>query len=131
MKKLLTSLLCILLLTACSTNESKKEPETAETPSSESPSTKEAASEVDTESSEAGTSNTELASFEEYDTIASLIDLENNKGTVETDNEGNRIILFEDANGKKTFKSIFAKHDRFLKIIDLSNDQLLYKDRLN
>ncbi|MBB4826147.1 PBP1b-binding outer membrane lipoprotein LpoB [Sporosarcina luteola] len=131
MKKLLTSLLCILLLAACSSNEVKNEPAEAENPTSESTPSNDATNELDTDAAEEEPADSEFASYEEYDTIASFIDLKSNIGTVETDNEGNRIILFESTEGKKTFKSIFAKHDRFLKIIDLSNDQLLFKDQIN
>lgn len=138
MKKLFTSMLCILLLSACSTNDSEKEPQTTKTPATESPSANEAANESNSDATddaaaekETSTTDNELAAFDEYDTIASTIDLASNKAIVETDNEGNRVILFEDANGIKTYKSIFTKHDRFLKIIDLSADQLLFKDRLN
>ena len=137
MKKLVTSMLCILLLAACSTNDSKNEPDTEKNPAVESPSANDTTNEANADAedtaadNETSSTDNELALYDEYETIASTIDLDTNKGIVETDNEGNRVILFEDANGKKTYKSIFTKHDRFLKIIDLTTDQLLFKDRLN
>ncbi|MCG3087525.1 hypothetical protein [Sporosarcina cyprini] len=138
MKKLVTSMLCILLLAACSTNDSKKETETSKNPAVESSSDSDTTNEANSDAAEdaaadneTSSTDNELASYDEYETIASTIDLDTNKGIVETDNKGNRVILFEDANGNKTYKSIFTKHDRFLKIIDLSTDQLLFKDRLN
>lgn len=72
------------------------------------------------------TNNDDLGKFEEFDSIEEHIDLDTFQGVVETDNEGNRIIIFEDENGSAEYKSIFIKHDNRLKIVKLKSDGLLY-----
>lgn len=69
-----------------------------------------------------------IEGFEEFDVIADNIDLDSYKSILETDNKGNRIILFEDASGKKEFKSVFVKNDKRLKIIKLKDDGLLFNE---
>lgn len=72
------------------------------------------------------TNNDDLGKFAEFDTIEEHIDLDTFQGVVETDNKGNRIIIFEDENGSAEYKSIFIKHDNRLKIVKLKDDGLLY-----
>jgi len=72
--------------------------------------------------------NGDLEEFPEFDTKAEYIDLDAYQGVVETDNKGNRIILFEDENGHSEYKSIFIKHDNRLKIVEFNNDGLLYNE---
>lgn len=73
--------------------------------------------------------NDHLKDFQEFDVLAKELDLNAYEGIVESDNKGNRIILFQDADGKKEFKSIFVKHDNRLKIVQFDNeDDLLYND---
>lgn|SRR5699024_2463237 len=69
-----------------------------------------------------------IEDFEEFDVIADNIDLNSYKSILETDNKGNRIILFEDASGEKEFKSVFVKNDKRLKIIKLKDDGLLFNE---
>lgn len=70
--------------------------------------------------------NASLEAFEEYETIAKEIDLDQYTGSVQTDNQGNRIILFANEQGENDYKSIFVKHQNHLKIVALTSDQLLF-----
>ncbi|MEI3598419.1 hypothetical protein [Oceanobacillus sp. MO10714A] len=73
--------------------------------------------------------NGDLEEFPEFDTKAEYIDLDAYQGVVETDNKGNRIILFEDEKGHSEYKSIFIKHNNRLKIVQFKGDGLLYNGR--
>ncbi|WP_342514834.1 hypothetical protein MKY34_08940 [Sporosarcina sp. FSL K6-1522] len=72
----------------------------------------------------------DLEVYEEYQTLSEKIDLTLYQATLETDNPGKRILLFTDADGRKVYKSIFIKHDRHLKIIELDGDGLLYNHQI-
>lgn len=143
MKKGMTILLSIFLLVGCvsddaqqSTTETnvttKVDPEensnrsTAEIENADE-------TEIDVEESHTDTSvskNDHLQDFIEFDTLAEHIDFEIYQGDIETDNKGNRIILFEDESGHKKYKSIFIKHDNRLKIVQFKNDGLIYNEIL-
>ncbi|WP_153730844.1 hypothetical protein [Sporosarcina obsidiansis] len=71
--------------------------------------------------------DSELSAFEEFAILAENIPLDELTSHIETDNPGKRIILFENESGKKVYKSIFVKHDQYLKVIDLEADQLLFE----
>jgi len=70
--------------------------------------------------------NDDLKDFPEFDTIAEYIDLDTYQGVLETDNKGNRIIVFQNEKGHSEYKSIFTKHDSHLKIVQFKDDDLLY-----
>lgn len=70
-------------------------------------------------------------SYEESAVLAQQIPLNELTERVQTDNPGKRVILFENSSGEKVYKSIFVKHDQFLKIIDLKSDRLLYKGNVS
>lgn len=70
----------------------------------------------------------ELQQFDEYEILAKHIDLAQFTSKIQTNNQGNRIILFINQQDEKVFKSIFIKHDQHLKIIDLNTDALLFND---
>jgi len=74
------------------------------------------------------TNNDDLEKFPEFDTIAEHIDLNYYQGIVETDNKGNRVILFEDEKGHSEYKSIFVKRDNRLKLVQFIDDGLLYNE---
>lgn len=82
----------------------------------------------DRDTSDTVANNGDLETYPEFDIIAEHIDLDKYQGVVETDNKGNRIILFEDENGHSEYKSIFIKHDNRLKIVEFNNDGLLYNE---
>ncbi|ARF13425.1 hypothetical protein [Sporosarcina ureae] len=75
-------------------------------------------------------SNSNLLGHEEAEVLAEHIPLDELTAQVEADNQGKRIILFENKSGKKVYKSIFIKHDNHLKIIDLNGDKLLFEGKL-
>lgn len=74
--------------------------------------------------------NTSL-SYKESAVLAQQIPLNELTERVQTDNPGKRIILFENNSGEKMYKSIFVKHNQFLKITDLKSDRLLYKGNVS
>ncbi len=72
--------------------------------------------------------NSDLENLPEFNTIAKQIDLDIYQGVVETDNKGNRIILFKNEKGHSEYKSIFIKRDNRLKIVQFDDDGLLYNE---
>lgn len=72
--------------------------------------------------------NEGIKSFPEFNIIAEHIDLDAYSGTVQTDNRGNRVITFADANGHKKYKSIFVKRDNRLKIVHFDDDGLIFNE---
>lgn len=79
-----------------------------------------------------GTDNSAIEDFDEYNIVAEHIDLDEYTGIVKTDNKGNRVILYEDADGEKEYKSVFVKNDNRLKVISFDDDEKpLYNDRIN
>lgn len=72
--------------------------------------------------------NAALEKYDEFATIAKEIDVDEYTGKVQTNNKGNRIIIFANANGENKYKSIFIKRQNRLKIVEFNNDQLLYND---
>lgn len=47
---------------------------------------------------------------------------------VESDNNGTRVIFFENEEGQKDYKSVFVKEANHLKLVSLGNDGLIYDD---
>lgn len=70
----------------------------------------------------------ELENFVEYTTLNDTIDLNEYSSVVESDNKGSRVIMFKDGSGKKVYKSVYTKNNKRLKIIQLTNDQLLFNE---
>jgi len=73
---------------------------------------------VDEETETAGQTINELP---EYATIQEKVGSEYTVET-ETDNEGKRVLFLKDQNGKKQYKTIYVKHDSYLKIIKINGD---------
>ncbi|MBY0221261.1 hypothetical protein [Sporosarcina aquimarina] len=126
-----------IVLAACGNNEEsqpKEEEEIAkDTIESEEESVTSPDSEIapeDEPENHSASSASDLSGYEESAVLGEHMPIDKLTSHVETDNPGKRIILFENESGEKVYKSIFIKHDRFLKIIDLKDDQLLYKDKL-
>lgn len=69
----------------------------------------------------------EAADYEEYNVIEEKVETDNLTYYLSTDNQGNRILFLLDENGVKQFKTIFLKYNEELKIINLSNGDLVYK----
>ncbi|MBO0589340.1 membrane lipoprotein lipid attachment site-containing protein [Sporosarcina sp. E16_8] len=128
MKKLLVTFLGILLLTGC-TNEKTV---SSEKPVPDSTSKVESSKSATEENNKIVTEQNErLIDLPEYAVLVEKISLDTHNATVETDNPGTRIILFENNNGVKAYKSIFVKNDNRLKIIKLDDDGLIYNDIVN
>ncbi|HIY56628.1 MAG TPA: hypothetical protein H9829_00275 [Candidatus Tetragenococcus pullicola] len=71
-----------------------------------------------------------LNDFEELQTIENAIDTSSLTIETVTDNSNKRILLFSNSQGNKVYKSIFIVPKRRLKLIDLTNDQLLLNEIL-
>lgn len=133
MKKLLMTFLSLGLLTGCAqgSDKSQDQPNVNQTPvetDSEADVNKDDATQLEQESTEAEQESTNgLDSLPEFELLSKNIDLTLYSGVVETDNPGNRVILFEDSEDKKVYKSILVKNDNFLKIIKLDDDGLIFK----
>lgn len=80
----------------------------------------------DTEKQSTNTNNDTIKNLTEYNKVAEHIDLDTHSGKVQTDNRGNRVIIYSDANGHKKYKSIFIKNDNRLKIVHFDNDGLIF-----
>ena len=79
-------------------------------------------------SNEDNTVQSDLKSFPEFVMLAKHIDLTKYTAKVETDNEGTRIIFFENSEGHKEYKSAFVKNENRLKIIKLDDDGLIFNE---
>ncbi|MBS4196793.1 hypothetical protein [Lederbergia citri] len=107
MKKLLFIIMGTLLLTAaCSNNEKPAEKKDAA---------------VENNASE----TSELAKYPEYSIVKEYIPSATYKESLESDNDDERVILFENENGK-SFKSFYLKTRNILQIRDLEEDRLTY-----
>lgn len=126
MKKLLMTFLSLALLTGCAQNnvESQDRPNVNHAPGENG------LSKEEVDKAEQGTTNG-VDSLPEFELLSKHIDLTLYTGVVETDNPGNRVILFEDLQGVKIYKSILVKNDNFLKIIKLDDDELLFKGTID
>lgn len=71
----------------------------------------------------------DLSTYEEYGVLEETIELEQYEPTVETDNDGNRVILFYDGE-RVAYKSVYVKDERRLKVISTDDEALLYNDTL-
>lgn len=135
MKKYLFILLGLLVLAGCSDDKAKDSvdvdvdttPE-VEVDDSDSAEVVEEDDATEVEEEQAGVVGDDLTTFEEYAIIDDNIDLAAHTSKVEEDNPGTRVILFEDASGKKVYKSVYVKNDKHLKIIKLDDEGLLYND---
>ena len=74
--------------------------------------------------------NSALNQYDEYSTLSNVIDIFSYESKVQTDNRDSRVIIFSDSNGKKVYKSVYTKKKKRLKVIQLSNDELLFNETL-
>jgi len=70
-----------------------------------------------------------LATYEEYGVLAETIEIANYETKVETDNDGNRVILFYEGE-RPVYKSVYVKKERHLKVISTNDEAMLYNDSL-
>lgn len=146
MKKLWLLPVLAIFLAACGSNDEKEpakdedisvdviepetEPEETETESTAEPADEKGAAEEGNTEEQPAAADSDLSGYEEADVLGEHMPVDELTPIVETDNPGKRIILFEDADGQKVYKSIFIKHDQHVKIIDLKKDGLVYEGRL-
>lgn len=74
------------------------------------------------------TAEEDLAQYEEYEILNEKLDLSTYEAEIETDNSGNRVLIFSEDDGDKAYKSIFVKDEQHLKIVSLKDEGLLYND---
>lgn len=70
--------------------------------------------------------NAALTGLPEHAILAGQLDLTTYAGTIETDNEENRIIIFTGEAREDAYKSVYVKDQNRLVITQLKNDVLLY-----
>lgn len=113
-------------------NDSIEEPEEQDTQSNETSSENESNHENDVQQEESteksDAKNDHLKELPEYTVISSHIDLSSYTGTIQTDNKGNRIIIFSNDNGQNEYKSIFVKRANRLKVVTFQDDGLIFND---
>lgn len=127
MKKIIIVLFSLLFLVSCSTDtedeatpNNNQEGNNVTQENDENHSTTDDSNTVD---------NEHLKAYEEFDILSQELDLNLYEGIVETDNRGNRVILFQTEEGTKEYKSIYVKDDHHLKIVHFNDeDNLLYND---
>ncbi|MFB5086568.1 membrane lipoprotein lipid attachment site-containing protein [Psychrobacillus sp. PGGUH221] len=127
MKKLLVAFLGLALLAGCSEETVDTNAKTENVDVEENVTIEENA-EKSTNSTEDTTAQSDLKSFPEFVMLAKHIDLTKYTANVETDNEGTRIIFFENSEGHKEYKSTFVKNENRLKIIKLDDDGLIFNE---
>lgn len=71
----------------------------------------------------------DLSTYEEYNVLDETIDIAQYDAKVETDNDGNRVILFYE-NERVAYKSVYVKEERHLKVISTEDEAPLYNDTL-
>ncbi|TCI29268.1 hypothetical protein EVJ33_10090 [Exiguobacterium sp. SL-10] len=71
----------------------------------------------------------DLSTYEEYGVLEETIDIAQYESKIETDNDGNRVILFYD-DERVAYKSVYVKDERHLKIISTDDEAPLYNDTL-
>ncbi|OGX78683.1 hypothetical protein A6395_10700 [Exiguobacterium sp. SH31] len=71
----------------------------------------------------------DLSTYEEYGVLEETIELSQYEPKVETDNDGNRVILFYE-DERVAYKSVYVKDERHLKVISTDDEAPLYNDTL-
>ncbi|TCI43094.1 MULTISPECIES: hypothetical protein [unclassified Exiguobacterium] len=71
----------------------------------------------------------DLSTYEEYGVLEETIDVAQYEPKVETDNDGNRVILFYE-DERVAYKSVYVKNERHLKVISTGAEAPLYNDTL-
>ncbi|MHC5375696.1 hypothetical protein ACYSNU_18200 [Enterococcus sp. LJL120] len=113
MKKIIFPVFFLIFLVGCSPSTSNLVNDTVQTEIAESSDIKENLSSTDNQEN----SN----HWEEEEKIAAILTLSDFDITILSDNSEKRILLFTKDN-QKYYKSIFVKSTKFLKIIDLKNN---------
>lgn len=96
----------------------------------------EATKEIDKTMIEEETEKAEVATtIEDYDELQSIDEEQFNPSDYEVrvlaDNANKRVLMFIDDHDKRRFKTIYVKHDHFLKVIDIQQNQLVMKKNIS
>lgn len=118
----------LLILAGCQRSEVSEDAQSVET-SIEATSLIEEST-ATTESSASSQQNA-LEEFEEAPIIEKTIDVSDLQLNIETDNPNKRVLFFSTDTGQKRYKSVFVKRTERLKIIDLSDEGILYNREIN
>ena len=123
---------CISILAACGNDTSPKEskPTVQENAENTSENETEELNPNEESSLKKDTSNEDkLKNFEEYSYLNKEIpNLNELEAIIETDNPNKRVILYQEGNQKKEYKSIFIKNQKRLKIIHLNKDGEIFNN---
>ncbi len=125
MKKIIITFLTLALLSACGQQKEKQNVQEQQSPDESATQTE---GETDGTVAPEQEVQSDLDNFPEFEALTKNIDLNKFKGVVETDNGGNRIILFKNEEGQKVYKSIFIKNNKLLEIIKLDDEGILFKE---
>lgn len=68
--------------------------------------------------------------YEETKHLDTLFDPAEYEVRVLTDNPNTRVLMFLDDNGQQRYKTVYVKHDGFLKVIDLTENRLIEKKKI-
>lgn len=115
---------------AVDVNEPESEPEVSAPEVSEPDSSEDAVTDS-AEEEPAQSADPKLEGLEEFSDLEEHLPLSDLTANIEADNQGKRVILYEDSTGQKVYKSVYVKHDQHVKIIDLKNDGLVYEGKVN
>lgn len=148
---LITSLLLFIGLAACGSNDNNNEENNENLPINENENNEPAGETNNDPADENGEENnvndssdnnnesdgddeeaahSELDEFDEGEIIQSQIEVESLSMTIETDNDNKRVILFKDGN-QAQYKTVYVKHDKHLKIINIKEDEgLLFEGKI-
>ena len=139
LKKLLTIITAMAILTACSDKEEVKTNSEVVNNNQESLQANELTNQQDDQQqkemnedpSNEAVNDSEWASLPEYNKIVEQMDSQDYTFETETDNEEKRVLTIIDQNGKKQYKSIFIKKTNRLKIIKINGGGLIFNGTLS
>lgn len=72
---------------------------------------------------------TDLSQYEELAYAKDKVDLSKYESRILNDNQGKRVMLFSDGN-QQVYKTVYVKHNNWLKVIDLKNDDLVVNESI-
>ncbi len=137
MRKTFIFCLSVLLLTACTGKDEQTQDANNSNDGSTAQTTKPENNQPDgtgnnkvheEKSADSSAANEDQSDYTELPVVLEKIGNDEYEEIVKTDNANKRVILFEDQNHNKLFKSIYIKHDNRLKVIDLAKDQMIFNE---
>lgn len=128
MNKMLLTLVAASILTGCTTTvkEDNNANESVET--TEEITEEEATTESEEQMSQSA-SKPNVSNYGEL-TAQNVFNPEEYESHLLTDNPGTRVFIFL-KDGQHTYKTVYVKHGKVLKVIDLANDKLLMNEQIS